>query len=733
MKGGRFGIFAATISATCFGAFAHATRWTGAAGNGLWGDPANWTEGVPTAATPADFFTTSVSVDLGGVARPAASVGGSNVTLNNGTLVTADVVAANLNVALRPPVGSGAIRVRGAVTGTIGDGAGGGDFSLTLRGTLAAPATHTRETILNNVTVTPDGALRNSSQFIVSYGSLLIEDSSIGATNKLNDSAPLRLNAATFSYNGASTIGVSTERVGTLAIEQGASLVTLSAATTLVSTDLTRNAFGTLESDVSPIDGRSIQFLTAPRSGILPWATSRGGNTRTFLTYDRGTDQSNPADDVGLRPLSLSEYIGDINSAAADQANVRIDNATPSVTAARSINSLILAGSAPSLTLQNGAALTVSSGGVILGIQRVFVPRVDLVSGDGSLLFPGEAVFHVEGSSFIRNAINVPISAHGLTKTGSVPLELNRANQLTGVISINQGALVSTVPGALGSAQTVRLSRGTLIVEGAPQSIPAGITLDGPPDSVVASGNTEGTIQVDNSSTTFLGPLAGRGQLYKTGTGLLRLAGNGMFTGPAEISVFAGSIEINGELSGIGPDQLFVAAGDFFSNQNFTVAGDGTIHGRLIGGNIFPGRLDELRQSQPGRLTVSHYQPDVGRLTVDLDGLSAGTEYDQLAIELSVYPFFNLGFLTVDAGFSPPMGSQFRIVDALFQDPITARFIGLQEGATFTAGGSMFSITYFGGTGNDIVLTTVPEPTCGVIVCLTALMAGARRRRVRDL
>ena len=51
------------------------TAWTGAAGNYLWGDPANWSNGVPDASTDDTILETSKdlkTIELGGVTRPAA-------------------------------------------------------------------------------------------------------------------------------------------------------------------------------------------------------------------------------------------------------------------------------------------------------------------------------------------------------------------------------------------------------------------------------------------------------------------------------------------------------------------------------------------------------------------------------------------------------------------------------------------------------------------------------------
>src|SRR5262249_40018087 len=63
------------------------------------------------------------------------------------------------------------------------------------------------------------------------------------------------------------------------------------------------------------------------------------------------------------------------------------------------------------------------------------------------------------------------------------------------------------------------------------------------------------------------------------------------------------------------------------------------------------------------------------------------------------------------ATFVPPLGSSFVIVNNHSSDPISGTFAGLAEGATFTASGASFLITYQGGDGNDVVVTRYDVPT----------------------
>jgi hypothetical protein len=56
----------------------------------------------------------------------------------------------------------------------------------------------------------------------------------------------------------------------------------------------------------------------------------------------------------------------------------------------------------------------------------------------------------------------------------------------------------------------------------------------------------------------------------------------------------------------------------------------------------------------------------------------------------------------------------------------------LEEGESFTAAGAPWSISYIGGTGNDVVLTVVPEPSTGLAALLGGAMLLATRRRKKE-
>ena len=112
---------------------------------------------------------------------------------------------------------------------------------------------------------------------------------------------------------------------------------------------------------------------------------------------------------------------------------------------------------------------------------------------------------------------------------------------------------------------------------------------------------------------------------------------------------------------------------------------------------------------------------------VDLNGAALGTQYDQTDVMGTV----SLGgaTLSLNLGFMPGAGDQFTIIQNGGTDPVLGTFNQLPEGTTFNSGGESFTISYQGGTGNDVVLTAaVPEPPTLVLLMIAAVGWYLRRR-----
>jgi mucin-19 len=97
------------------------------------------------------------------------------------------------------------------------------------------------------------------------------------------------------------------------------------------------------------------------------------------------------------------------------------------------------------------------------------------------------------------------------------------------------------------------------------------------------------------------------------------------------------------------------------------------------------------------------------KLNIDIDGLTANTQYQQLGV-VGMIDLNGATLTFAGSTFTPALGNTFTIVNNDGTDPVIGTFNGLAQGATilnFLGSGLNATISYIGGTGNDVVLTVV--------------------------
>jgi hypothetical protein len=176
--------------------------------------------------------------------------------------------------------------------------------------------------------------------------------------------------------------------------------------------------------------------------------------------------------------------------------------------------------------------------------------------------------------------------------------------------------------------------------------------------------------------------------LIKWGQGVALLGSASPFTAP--VTVEEGTLLVTGAF------QRNITITDGILGGTGTV---GTVS--ASGGHISPGL-------SPGRLTTGSVDLD-GAFDVELNGIQAGTEYDQLDARGTVT--LGAAALELTVGFTPPAETRFTIIANDGTDPVSGTFANLPDGGTIRAGGQTFTISYRGGDGNDVVLTTTTQMT----------------------
>jgi autotransporter-associated beta strand protein len=252
------------------------------------------------------------------------------------------------------------------------------------------------------------------------------------------------------------------------------------------------------------------------------------------------------------------------------------------------------------------------------------------------------------------------------------------------------------------------------------------------------AGNTPTLTTNSAVDTTFSGiiqnGLAVSVGLTKQGNGTLTLSGFSTYTGETHIG--AGTLIVDGSISGGATGGTVFIEGGTLKGLGAT----GPI--ALTAGTLSPGNAIGILST--GELSLSS-----GTVAFELGGNTPGTGsgfHDQVNVTNTVA--FNAPItLALDfASYDPVEGvDSFVIVNNDDVDPVlfghaNARFFHgatrLEEGTIFPAVSGpttqFFSISYAGGTGNDVVLTAVvPEPASLLLCGLGAMVGLGVRRRSR--
>ena len=159
-----------------------------------------------------------------------------------------------------------------------------------------------------------------------------------------------------------------------------------------------------------------------------------------------------------------------------------------------------------------------------------------------------------------------------------------------------------------------------------------------------------------------------------------------------------------------------------------------TFTGNVSGAGLFQGNVEFAHHHSPGNSPAvvsvegNLAYGNASMLTIELGGLMEG-EFDRLVVQGNVLLSGLINVVLID-GFTPSVGDSFEIIDV--GKMLTGQFLGLSEGSfAGSFGGTDLFISYLGGDGNDVTLSSevstivVPELTWTTLIffTLTALFS----------
>ena len=576
----------------------------------------------------------------------------------------------------------------------LGDGASSGVFQMNSRsqqvGGLLTNGTGTSNRVINSNVATSTFTVRiaNDADVNIFNGTLGGGTANDNNYHFVKSGLGKLILAGNCTYTGTTTINSGTLQVGNDA-ESG----TLSAANITNNGLLRFDRTGTLAVP-NEINGAGSLQVDCP-AGLgtieLHAANTFEGNisiSSGTLNIDRATALGS-----GTKSVELTTGLGSLH---LDGENITIPSSVafntsgePSPGRIHNLSGNNLIAGPLNLTLGAGNTLITSDGGALTLSGNITAPSA------GRTLKLG-------GASTGENQITGIISETGtqiinIEKTGTGIWSLAAPNTHTGTTLVTTGTLKITHSTALGTS-----AAGTTVNTGAKLQL-QGSSLHISENLSLGTGPAGATVENVSGNNTLTGTINRSGSLtFLSNSGKITIQGNiGDTNNPLNLQG-----DGDGEISGVITTALAV---NKTGNGTWTLSGPST-HSNIT--SINAGRL-VLSGSLAGPLTVftgtlapQGTPTSSSSLNVQPNGRLEIRPGDTLTIGSTVTLAGNLD-LTAPPGMTS--GTSYTILNKTSAGLISGSFSGKPEGATFSASGYNWLITYKGGDGNDLVLTIQPD------------------------
>ena len=458
----------------------------------------------------------------------------------------------------------------------------------------------------------------------------------------------------------------------------------------------------------------ALQPSAVSAAGTYTW--SGGGSDTKFSTADNWTAGTVPTDGAALVFPCLPGITANLEN---DLTNVRVASISTPVD--------LEASSCMKISIDKvDFTDTVTFGGGATGFERKAGVNIQSWTGVNNLTVDGTGVTLVGGAnlssytvgnmycgdrSALSSVSTVVKDGYGLNPVGRGDVVFSSGTKM-GIASISGNATLDGV---------YTMKSGSSVGHGSTCGVGGG---SGSVSNVVISGEMilEGDIPytlMSNTTLTITGKLSGSGKLVPSADNKGTLINNssdnssgtsdGLLSEVKEKTTRLEGISPNEDIAGLAKETLILLGERRIVNvpKNSILKGTGKAQSMHIFGTIAPGL-------SPGCLTTGAIDI-TGTYQFELGGTAACAQYDQIIVTgspdnptpvvlsdetavLSVYGFGDF----VQSG-----GDQFVIIDNRTDKDVDGTFKDLPEGAEVKVGDAVFTISYKGGDGNDVVLTAM--------------------------
>ncbi|MCI0359098.1 MAG: hypothetical protein L0211_11520, partial [Planctomycetaceae bacterium] len=627
--------------------------------------------GNGTAQLSADgnvvFATGGSLVATGGSANVAIQAGGV-ITLPDGVLINAGAgtiaLTASGHITLGRLVTTNSTAAAVAITslaGSVIDGGDSGGANIVAEG-LGAVVSISAAQGVGSAASPLDLAVRN----------LVVTSGGDQYLNELNDLSSLNLNAGSANIYLAAggqiqdadgAVDLHATDLAIVAAGAGTNSAGTSANPLHAAIDQLEAAVGTGGLFLSDTGGLTIGGVRADLEGV----ESSGGNIKVFTSGSILVSEAVQADIAGTVELLTT---GDITL----EALVSSGSGNVTLSATRDI----FASPSGGLATAAGTMLLLADSDNSGGGTIQFAGDIDV--GAGQVIFSlSDADGQLSGS--IQGSGGLVKQASSTLTPGTLTLTATSINTYTGTTQLLAGTMrVDGAIGAGGPAGTFFLAGGTTLTGGGDVNAP-----------IFASSSSAKIVSLGN---------------LKLGDGTTSgfdFAGTLLVAGGDNVTLRDADLAELGVLTMISAGGHLTALGGVEVGSGEKLAGSGAVSGNIVvlaGGVVTPGASPGVVSTLAGNVTLLGGAIYV----VEVNGLLPGTGYDQINVQGAVD--VSGAVLSLAGGSSrPPTGTIFTLIENDGSDEITGQFQGLAEGATVRFGGIEATISYKGGTGNDVTLT----------------------------